>query len=99
MTVTRVGDSTYLSLTGGIDRLRIITSDEGAGIERVVFGDGTTWNLTSVVSDANPLVLTDTNTGSPLAYRFTGSAEGTNLNDVLVGGAGNDEMSGGEGND
>jgi VCBS repeat-containing protein len=83
-------------LKGTDDGMRVDWfNNPSARIERVVFADGTTWDI----SGANVLVGTD-----GVSTNLTGGAGGDllvggNLNDTLAGGAGNDTLSGGAGDD
>ena len=80
LTFTGVAGSIYLDGQDGVD---------GAGIEQVVFGDGTTWSADQLKAAAIAQAQT---TGNDTIYGFLGA-------DTLQGKAGNDSLYGGTGSD
>ncbi|MDR3488260.1 MAG: calcium-binding protein, partial [Bradyrhizobium sp.] len=75
-----------LNQTGSI-RLAGETGGNGAGVEQIVFGDGTTWSKQDILARAN------TGTSGPDVIN------GTSANDVFDGRGGNDTINGGGGSD
>jgi Ca2+-binding RTX toxin-like protein len=76
------------------------------GIEKIDFGDGSSWNLATINANTwtQGTAGNDTMNGTSGNDRFDGLAgndtlNGNNGDDVLMGGAGNDTLNGGSGSD
>jgi Ca2+-binding RTX toxin-like protein len=86
--VRRTGDDLILSLNGGVDQLTLQNYFFiGAGIEQVVFADGTTWDTAAMLAQL------------PGATESNDVLVGTVGTDVIDGLGGNDQLYGLAGND
>ncbi len=72
--------------------------DTAAGIEQIVFSDGTTWNLNDIVGQTRTLGDASSNNISGLLHSAD-VLEGSDGNDTLKGRGGNDTIIGGIGDD
>ncbi|MDZ7855405.1 calcium-binding protein [Sphaerotilus sp.] len=119
--VRRVGNSLELAITSTSDKLWIAEffwNDDPANqynaVQQVVFHDGTTWNLSTLVSmamagttDSDSLrgLGTDDTLSGGMGHDMLNGAAGNDVldggmgNDALYGEAGNDTLDGGAGND
>ncbi len=110
VSVRRVGADVQLiiapSVPGGADggSITLLNQTAGglAGVERIVFGDGTVWNWADIRSKALTVAGTagaDTIVGSAIAGYADDTLYGGGGNDRLIGGSGNDLLFGGSGAD
>jgi Ca2+-binding RTX toxin-like protein len=87
--VSKSGTGLFLRFAGSNDRIEIVNyfSGSGAGIDKVQFDGGTSWDRTFIDS----LFITGASGNETL--------NGTTNNDWITGGGGNDQMKGGAGSD
>ncbi|WP_415755590.1 calcium-binding protein [Pseudomonas leptonychotis] len=99
--LTRLQNKLILSIQGSEDTLTVehfFESDatDGYQVDRVVFADGTSWNVEAI----KQLVQVGTDGADNLyGYATDDLLQGLAGNDLIHGNAGDDHLSGGEGND
>lgn len=109
VTVTRDFTSLYLSLYNGADKLTLQNwySGDAYKIQRVVFGDGTAWNTTDILSrvmvdqatDGDDALFGRDENDSISGLSGNDAVHGFGGDDLLLGGFDNDSLYGDAGND
>ncbi|WP_223879376.1 calcium-binding protein [Chitinimonas arctica] len=101
VTLTRSGDSLFLSLNGSDDRLEVQSyfnqdGNSAYALDRIKFADGTSWDVATI----KRMVLQSTDGNDTLTgYAGNDTLVGGDGNDTLNGMAGDDQLSGNSGAD
>lgn len=96
VTKTVSGSQVTLTLAGGLDQLTFDQYREAQRIERVIFDDGSQWDL---VTNPNGTIAGTAGADNLTGADYDDRIDGQGGNDYLSGGAGNDTLLGGAGND
>lgn len=97
-----IGDDLLVKINGTSDQLSLNWFLQGPvyQIDQLVFGDGTVWDVATIMAHAAGATLTGTDDGDRLWGSVLNDVlSGLDGNDVLVGSGGNDRLNGGAGND